>query len=289
MTKKNISKLFNLCIITICIFFVSASLVNAQAITDYEVLAPLPGIGDTAAGTSNLNTYLPAAFNLTVGIAIALAFIVITFGGVTYATSDALSGKQNGRELITNALWGMLLVIGSYTILYSINPQMLNFDILFARPNPPEASSTIVALTQLSVAELSDDSNIRGRLRTAGITVNALACTPGRTRGCTNVNALPETAITGLIALRNACSCPFVITGGTEGGHRTHGPGRPVVDLRPSTGLNRFIWNNVNSPNDGYSRTITLPNNQRITFTYETLGGNAGGTSTGDHWHVVIN
>jgi len=117
-------------------------------VPDYAVLVPLPGttyncnVVNSQGATvqtecSDLSRYLPNAFNLTIGLSVALAFIVITVGGVTYATSDALSGKSKGRELIENALWGLLLVIGAFIILQTINPQILTFDLRIDRFNVP--------------------------------------------------------------------------------------------------------------------------------------------------------
>lgn len=104
--------------------------VSAAAPQDYVVLAPLPGIGDAASGgKTTLETYLPNAFNLMVGVAAALAFIMITWGGVMYATSDALSSKTDGKKFIEDAVWGLLLVIGAWIILNTINPQILNFNL----------------------------------------------------------------------------------------------------------------------------------------------------------------
>ncbi len=110
-------------------FFVFASNSFAQNTQNYTVLQPLPGIGDTTGGQITLAQYLPAAFNLLVGIALALAFIFITIGGITYATSDSMTGKNDGKNYIYNAVVGIILVIGSYVILYTINPQILTFSI----------------------------------------------------------------------------------------------------------------------------------------------------------------
>ncbi len=98
------------------------------AIGDYTVLVPLPGIGESD-GKTNLETYLPAAFNLAIAISAIMAFVMITFGGIMYATSDAISGKSQGREYVTDAIWGLLLVLGAYAILWTINPRILNFDL----------------------------------------------------------------------------------------------------------------------------------------------------------------
>lgn len=109
----------------------------SSANQDYVVLAPLPGttkdgcVGDDC--TTTLEKYLPGAFNLMVGVAAALAFIMITWGGVMYATSDALSSKTEGKGYIENAVWGLLLVIGAWVILNTINPQILKFDSVLPR------------------------------------------------------------------------------------------------------------------------------------------------------------
>ncbi|MCX6701865.1 MAG: hypothetical protein NTX96_01560 [Candidatus Zambryskibacteria bacterium] len=114
-----------------------------QPNNDYTVLAPLPGIGENGA-TTNLGTYLPAAFNIAIAVAAVLAFLVITYGGVLYATSDALSGKAQGREYIENAIYGLLLVIGAWVILYTINPQILDFNLSLPRPNIPTIPTVVV-------------------------------------------------------------------------------------------------------------------------------------------------
>lgn len=110
---------------------------------EYVVLVPLPGIGDGANnGKTTLETYLPNAFNLMVGIAAGLAFIMITWGGIVYATSDALSSKSEGRGYIENAVWGLLLVIGAWVILNTINPQILNFNLILPKADTQKSSVT---------------------------------------------------------------------------------------------------------------------------------------------------
>lgn len=101
---------------------------------DYVPLASLPGIGGSNGETTTLQTYLPAIFKLTIGVAAVMAFVVITFGGITYIVSDTLTGKEDGRRWVENAVWGLLLVIGAYAILYTINPEMLSFKLTIPRP-----------------------------------------------------------------------------------------------------------------------------------------------------------
>ncbi len=115
------------------------------AVEDYTVLAPLPGIGDPATGKTDLQKYLPAAFKLGIGIAAALAFVMITLGGITYATSDAVFQKSQGKEWITNAIWGLLLVIGAWVILNTINPKILRFDLSLPKPEIKAGAPTVTA------------------------------------------------------------------------------------------------------------------------------------------------
>lgn len=138
--KTKIIKI-NLLLIPLVAFFLFFPIAFSQNTQNYTVLQPLPGIGDTGTGQITLSQYLPAVFNLTVGISIALAFIFITIGGITYATSDSLTGKEDGRNYIKNAVTGLLLVIGSYVILYTINPQILSFSINFLAA-PPQQNTT---------------------------------------------------------------------------------------------------------------------------------------------------
>ena len=255
---------------------------------DYTVLTPLPGIGSDSGGQTNLEKYLPAVFNLAVGIAAGLAFVMITFGGITYAVSDSITGKEDGRKWIENALWGLLLVIGAYVILYTINPQILDFKLTIPRPKIEAGIPTVTPGVPMTNEQINEDDRVRNSLP-ANVTTKD-PCLEGQTTGCVNLNGLPDNAVTGLESLAtDGCKCSIFISGGTEGGHATHGDGAPIVDLRPNVSLNNYIWGNANTPSDGVSRVKTLPNGQRATFTFETRGGNAGGTSSAPHWHVVIN
>lgn len=227
--KKALQKITYLSVIVTVMFFVGTV---ARAATDYTPLQPLPDIGE-GTPTTNLTTYIPAAFNLAIVMAAVLAFVMITLGGITYATTDAVSGKAEGKERITNAVWGLLLVIGAYAILYTINPKILQFDLTF---KTPKVETNMVAALRGSVlpgytlnpAQVADDSSVRALLSTPSIniTVNHPACANGQVSNCTNLNDLPDSALQGVQWVKSSCGgCYFQITGGTEGGHLAHGPG----------------------------------------------------------------
>jgi len=127
---KNLLKIL---IITFCI---SASLftLNVYAQTQnsqYVPLEQLPGLSTTVNGkpTINLAEYLPNLVKLAIGLAAALSVIYIIIGGFKYISTDAIFEKKEGKETITNAVWGLLLAISSVVILNTISPKILNVNL----------------------------------------------------------------------------------------------------------------------------------------------------------------
>lgn len=155
----------NLLVICLVFFiFPLASLAEELTPSNYTPLAPLPGTTVTVGGeeVAELNTYIPGIFRLTIAIAGALAIIMIVVGGVEYLSTDAISGKTEGKSKITNALIGLLLAISAFIILNTINPQILNFDLSIKRPPeilppPPISGDTCMAINP-TTKELSSVS-----------------------------------------------------------------------------------------------------------------------------------
>ena len=121
--------------------------------SNYYPLAPLPGVGETctqdkstppkticiktAATCTGGNCtpgigfagYLNVMINLFIGICAVLAMIMIVMGGIQYMTSELISGKEAGKEQVTHAVLGLLLALGAYAILNTINPDLLNIGL----------------------------------------------------------------------------------------------------------------------------------------------------------------
>ena len=273
---------------TIATIIVMSLFSVAYAAPDYTVLVPLPEAG--ISGPTKLGDYIPKAFNLSIGIAAALAFVMITLGGITYATSDAISGKSQGREWVTNAIIGLLLVIGAWVILNTINPQISHFDLSLQRINIGTPTGTVsiggIPMTQTQI----DESNAIAK--SLGQTPNP--CAQGQTTNCVNFNGLQPATISGLQNLSNACNkgnsttpanlCAITITGGTESGHSigsAHDNGI-AVDIRPDRVLNAMISSNsILTPCKVYTYAGGA-------YMWESKGSTCGGTvpSSNDHWHA---
>ncbi|MFA6273234.1 MAG: hypothetical protein WC673_01955 [Candidatus Paceibacterota bacterium] len=117
----------------------------------YVPLAPLPGTTDTTVGgkpaVQDAGNYIKGAFNLAIGIAAALAIIMIIWGGIKYMTAEAITSKGDARKTITNAIYGLLLALGSYLILLTINPSLVNFNLNITPVTPATGPTTPPAAT----------------------------------------------------------------------------------------------------------------------------------------------
>jgi len=113
-------------------------IISASTVPDYILMEPLPGMEEgTAPG---LGSYLSNMFKILIGVAGVLAVVVITVGGVQYMTTDAISGKEGGKEKINSAIFGLILALSSVLLLQTIDPAFKNSSMTL--PEVPGPSPT---------------------------------------------------------------------------------------------------------------------------------------------------
>ncbi|MCE9585666.1 pilin [Candidatus Nomurabacteria bacterium] len=107
----------------------NATQVNTDTL--YAPLQQLPGVDQTidTADRNSFAKYFNIIINLFFGICAVLAMIMIVIGGIEYMTSELVSSKESGKSKITQAIFGLLLALGAYTILNTINPDLLNISL----------------------------------------------------------------------------------------------------------------------------------------------------------------
>ncbi len=95
----------------------------------YKLLVPLPIFGSifNASGKS-FGDYLSIMFTFFVSFAGVLAVVMLIFGGIQYMSTDAVSGKSEGLAKVEQAIWGLLIVLASYVILNTVNPNLVKFN-----------------------------------------------------------------------------------------------------------------------------------------------------------------
>ena len=132
---------------------------TAKTETNYYPLAPLPGVGETCTPdksnpakticiktaadctdpknctpSAGFGNYLNVMINLFIGLCAVLAMIMIIMGGIQYMTSELISGKEAGKEQIIHAILGLLLAVGAWALLNTINPDLLKISLGDVKP-----------------------------------------------------------------------------------------------------------------------------------------------------------
>lgn len=299
--------------------------------TTYTPLAPLPELGNqncpivNADGTIQKNAdgtpkmginncietdktkvscpfgnYLNIIIKLIIGIAAVLAMVMIVMGGIEYMTSEVVSGKEAGKETITHAILGLLLALGAYLILNTINPQLLSACL----DKLPQATIVIddsVPQTAINGMYCTKTAGTNGGYK-AGDDWNKIAgaitqlptgvvsnhpgqdCTKVGEQNCTSLRGLDISIITNI---KNKCGngCEIIVTAGTEcwlhGGasqNTKHRPNSSTVDVRATSTSNTFFTGNTSFPND--NKTY---NKGGVSCVAESA--NATSSTTGSHWH----
>ncbi len=129
---------------------------------DYTLLQPLPCIPDAVntcpggAGapmtTVNMSTFFQYAFNLLIaGSAVAAVFMIV-WGGFLYVTTDSWFTKNQGWGYFTNAIYGLLMILGAYLILRTVNPKLVAFPTSIPTITVPNqsASNPVDFFTQIN-------------------------------------------------------------------------------------------------------------------------------------------
>jgi hypothetical protein len=80
-------------------------------------------------GEAKLGKYLNIIIKLIIGLCAVAAVVMIVVGGVEYTASELISGKEAAKDRIRNAILGLILALGSYAILFTINPDLLITDV----------------------------------------------------------------------------------------------------------------------------------------------------------------
>lgn len=91
----------------------------------YTLLQPLPGIGGGGAGGTGLTDYLNWLFRFALVAAAFLAVVQIVIGGIQMIIGGASETQRtNAKSRIQDAIYGLLLALASWLILWTINPDL---------------------------------------------------------------------------------------------------------------------------------------------------------------------
>jgi len=91
----------------------------------YIPMEAIPGFGRP----EDFPSYLKAIYKFGLGAIGISAMFMIVIGGFTYLTSAGNNAQTSkAKEIITDAIAGLILALVSYLLLYTINPDLVNFN-----------------------------------------------------------------------------------------------------------------------------------------------------------------
>ncbi len=255
-------------------------------------------------------------YQIALGLVGGAALGVLIFGAILWTVSEAVSSKEEAKKWITGAIWGVALLLAAYLILYTINPDLVKIgqtqQFLNSLIKPVEIkkplSSTIEGITQLA-----DDSKTRAYFLDNSdptrprIGINKNQCEYEGQQDCTSLANLPQNAVDGVIKIAQECqakygrqNCFIEITGGTESGHKEHGPGKAVIDLRlqssGSAGYDKTLYSYFQDKiglQPGFLNPEKIEYNKRYeakdgSFTVIRETNGLSGLERTEHFHIVF-
>lgn len=191
--------------------------------------------------------------NFAFFLATPILIIVLIAGGFIYLTSEGNPKKtEQAKSLLTSAIVGIVIALAAWLIVSTIlknlakegNEFMLPWDKIPTCPKPLEPEK--VDLSKLPRPEIIikpgtyGDAEARRLIELAGIpVVSSQNCSDQLNPKCTSFEGIPKSAVDYILELDRRCNSQnltcgrFVITGGTEVGHITHGTNKSVLDISP--------------------------------------------------------
>lgn len=150
MTKTIKTILLLIIIIFSFQIFVPTTLADEPESLEFTPQVPIPGSkyfdgGTTTVGVSEtapnedgrqvttmrstlLPRYIRAIYDYGIGIAAFLALAMIVAGGLIWLTSGGSTNQvSTAKSMITSSIIGLVLLLGTYTLLQLVNPDLLNF------------------------------------------------------------------------------------------------------------------------------------------------------------------
>lgn len=103
----------------------------------FSFLFSLPNISFAAESSPKINLTYPWSeeksptglvsrfYQIALGLAGAAALGVLIYGAILWTLSGAVTSKQDALEWIKGAIWGVVLLLGAYLILWTINPRLV--------------------------------------------------------------------------------------------------------------------------------------------------------------------
>ncbi|HRH22751.1 MAG TPA: hypothetical protein PLB51_02030 [Candidatus Paceibacterota bacterium] len=111
----------------ICIF-IGLCLYTSVFAVDYTSLTTIPGVSEKNKDLPSPQNLVLGIYTVAIGIGSILAVVMVIIGGIKYTVMESFGAKTDAKKQITSAFLGLVLLLGSYLILKTINKDLVNFN-----------------------------------------------------------------------------------------------------------------------------------------------------------------
>ena len=127
---KKIPLIFFILFALIMPFGALAAVEQAPGKMTYIPLEPLPcPNGPCDQSGTDFPAFVSTVFKVLIGFGGLFAVVMIVIAGIGYMLSESAIDTSKAKSRAQAALWGLLLLAGSWLILNTINPNLLKFDL----------------------------------------------------------------------------------------------------------------------------------------------------------------
>ncbi|MDQ5955117.1 MAG: hypothetical protein QG621_120, partial [Patescibacteria group bacterium] len=137
---------------------------QTQGNTDisYTPLEPLPGLAQYETGNANFGQLLSMVFKLLIILAALIAVGSFVYAGISYMVSDVPLVKFDASKRLQAAFLGLAILLGSWIILFTINPQLVSFN---------GALNPVTVFQQSSINQNQNQQGVRITTEVNGTTI----------------------------------------------------------------------------------------------------------------------
>ena len=150
----------------------------ADSCSAYDPITFEPNVeGIIDSGAITIGNYVKAIYKYAIGIVGILATVVMMWGGVIWITAGGNTERiSNAKSWISASLTGLVLALASYTILYTINPNLVKFEPI----NPDEVGES-QSCCDPSKGSVSSESTEVGGVIKFSCPTGSIPCTNNQT------------------------------------------------------------------------------------------------------------
>lgn len=119
---RNILIIIALIALTTLVSIAQTENCGPQSNGTYVLCSPIPGVDSTV---TDISSYITNIYRFVLMIGGIVVFSRIVYGGLKYIfAAGSVSAQSDAKDVITQAIWGLLLLFGAFLVLNTISPNL---------------------------------------------------------------------------------------------------------------------------------------------------------------------